>query len=126
MSDEDRTLARIEALEAQIAELRSALHAGPDRRASMADDGRCPACGCKRLLHATEVPADAQGRGKLALTRAGAFGWSPHRPGPFELWVCTRCRLVEWHVESLDDVDADGQLIELIDGEDGASGGPYR
>jgi hypothetical protein len=126
MRDEDRMAARIEALEAQLAELRRALGRAPEPRASMATDGRCPACGCKRLLHATEVPDDASGRGRLALTRQGPFTFSSRRAGQLEAWVCTSCRLVEWRVESLDDIDVDGQIIELLDGEDAASGGPYR
>jgi hypothetical protein len=125
MTDEERILARLDALEAEIAALRRDLHArGAARATSMAEDGRCPACGSKRLLHAHEIPDAEAGRGKLSLSRASVF--SSRRAGQLEAWVCTRCRLVEWRVESLDDVDADGQQIELVDAEDAAPGSPYR
>ncbi len=124
MTDEQRILARLDALEAEIAALRRDLRARSGSHGAMAEDGRCPACGCKRLLHAHEIPDAEAGRGRLSLSRASVF--SSRRAGKLEAWVCARCRLVEWRVESLDDVDADGQQIELVDAEDAAPGSPYR
>jgi DNA-directed RNA polymerase subunit RPC12/RpoP len=125
MDDEGRLLARLAALEAEVAALRREIGAARGERATMAEDGRCPACGCRRLLHAVEIP-DAFGGGQepLALSRPSA--WTTARVGYLQAYVCSRCRLVEWRVDSLDGLDADGSRIRVIDGDDPAAGSPYR
>jgi hypothetical protein len=125
MSDDARLAARIEALEAQIAALRRELHElRGGRAASMAGDVRCPACGSRRLLHALEIGGPHDPNTRLALAQPSL--WSSRRVGHLQAYICTGCRLMEWYVEDLEDVDVDEQRIFLIDGEDQAGSGPYR
>lgn len=128
MADTETILARLAALEAEIGALRRELHAADRRRGgTMAETGRCPACGGRKLLHALEIlDGDGGGRNKLALAQPSI--WSSRRVGHLQAYICAGCRLVEWHVESLADVEPDGLRIRLIDGTDegGQGGGPYR
>jgi hypothetical protein len=125
MSDDARLSARIEALEAQVTALRRELHElRGGRAASMAGDARCPACGSRRLLHALEIGGPHDPATRLALSQPSL--WSSRRVGNLQAYICSGCRLMEWYVDDLTDVDADGQRVVLIDGEDEAGHGPYR
>ncbi len=100
-------------------------HAEPEaaRPASMRAEVRCPACGCRKILHVTEV-LDGSGTGRERLALAQPSAWSARRVGELEAFVCTSCRLVEWYVKDLAGVVVDGERVRLLDGD--AAGGPYR
>jgi hypothetical protein len=128
---------RLAALEAQVAELtrlvaeqRSELDARKIWH-SMARTLTCPACGggsivvvkqVKEFAHMEFVPLSLNPRMSM---------WKGLVPGdPLHVYVCKDCRLVEWHVDSVEHLAPDGvTIIELTrpdDDEDVPSDDPYR
>lgn len=104
-------------LRAELAELRSR------RESSMAADRRCPACGCRSILHAAEVLDRSEaGRNKLALQQPSI--WRAKGAGEFEVFVCTECGRCEWRVKDLQSVHVDGERFRLLETDD--EKGPYR
>jgi hypothetical protein len=84
---------------------------------------RCPGCGCRKILHVTEIlDSTATGRERLALAQPSR--WSGRRVGELEALVCTECRLIEWYAKDLEGLEVDGEKVRLLDGE--AAAGPYR
>jgi hypothetical protein len=84
---------------------------------------RCPACGCRKILHVSEI-LDSTGAGREKLSLAQPSRWSKQRVGELEAYVCTGCRLVEWYVKDLAGLEVDEDKVRLLDGD--AEGGPYR
>jgi hypothetical protein len=121
-------LARLQAMEEQISLLQREvddLRSGGGR--SMRHALQCPGCGCRKLLHATEVlDRSDEGRKKLALAQPSV--WSSAGAGEFEVFVCTGCKMAEWYVTDLRSLEVDGQTIRLIDGDTAPvrAAGPYR
>lgn len=104
---------RLEALEAEIRELRAALER---RETSMRRDRRCPACGVRRILHAKRV-------GGVALSVAVVGLFSPEPRGYFECYVCAACGSCEWYVEHPAELEAvDGVVVLAPESESS----PYR
>jgi len=116
--------ATVERLREEVADLRAELSDVRARReASMATDRRCPACGCRSILHASEVlDRSESGRNKLALQQPSI--WRAKGAGEFEVYVCTDCGRCEWHVRDLDTVTIDGDKYRVLEADDDQ--GPYR
>jgi len=115
----DQFESRLADMRAKLGQLTEQLERGPavvDR--TMRSRLTCPACACRRLLHATEVldRAEAFARAKMSLVQPGM--WNLAGVGQFEAWLCTECGLVEWYVPDLSAVEIDGTARRLVDGGD--------
>ena len=114
-------LQRLEELEEEVRELRAALER---RETSMRRDGRCPACGCRSILHAKRVADRAGGTvGPLSVMVVGLF--APQPRGLFECYVCASCGACEWYVAQPGEIEADDDAVTLAEASE-PSGGPYR
>ena len=118
---------RVAALEATIADLQAELAAVSKRHTdTMARAFRCPACGCRRIVHFNRVT-------ELGITGVQPFTlWHErfdklaHADG-VEAFVCRDCRLIEWHVLGFDGVEINGRdVIEIDSSDPDASTTPYR
>src|SRR5512143_1817649 len=99
---------RIAALEAMVADLRAEL-AKPRRLESMSKTLTCPACGGGHIIGVREVKEFTHGGLiPLALGNRATF-WKSGLGDPLQAYVCTACRLVEWHVASLERLQPDGE-----------------
>jgi DNA-directed RNA polymerase subunit RPC12/RpoP len=114
---------RVRQLEEQLAAVTRDLEQIRPQSDSMRDRVRCPACGCRSILHAHKVVDRDQGQGTLAVTTKGL--WAPKPVGQFEIYVCTSCGLVEWHVVDPAEIQVDGEIVEVHEVRDPAAG-PYR
>jgi DNA-directed RNA polymerase subunit RPC12/RpoP len=115
---------RVQELEEQLAAVSRQLEQIRPQSDSMRDQVRCPACGCRSILHAHKVvDRDQQPPGALAVTTKGL--WAPKPVGQFEIYVCTRCGLVEWHVIDPAEIEVDGEVVEVHE-VSAPSAGPYR
>src|SRR5260221_12091143 len=100
--DDTEMLARLReevaALRSELVGARARLDATVGRSPTMRRDGRCPACGGRKLLAFAEVldRADSRPR-KMSLASQGFFRDRP--VGQFEIMVCVSCNLVEWYVK---------------------------
>ncbi len=125
---------RVEVLAAEVARLRESMKtlqaqvaAARDRiDLTMRGQTRCPACGCRRIMHAREVldRGDGDMRQKLALAKPSY--WRAKVVGEFEVYLCTACGLVEWYAKDLHEVKVDGKIFRIIEGEESGQNGPYR
>lgn len=128
-TDRDALLARLETLEAAVAELRAQLAAAPPgRMRAMRDTRRCPACGGGALLHFRNVRETVDGGDLAALGLTHEEGWLSYKPrAPLEAFACRACNLVEWHVIEFENVVSDGETIIAIDPEPAPpKTGPFR
>jgi hypothetical protein len=119
---------RLAALEAQVAALRGEL-AGVGRGHTMRQTHRCPACGHGRVLQFRVIPDVGPNQLHLLTLQKQRSVWFgvQSEAAPLEAFVCKACRLVEWHVTSLDGVEVDGSnIVELIAEEPPPSSEPYR
>lgn len=115
--------AELAAARAELAELKREVLGARERvELTMKAQLRCPGCGCRKILHATEILDRADMREKLSLAQPSI--WSSRRVGVFEAFVCTRCGLVEWYVKDLAGLEVDGKKFQLLDG--GEEAAPYR
>jgi hypothetical protein len=123
----DRLRELVARLEEQVGSLQAQLDALTARGLCMRAQCRCPACGCRKILHSTEVPdADSAG-GYSKAAAATRKRWYGKRPqGALHLYICTGCGLAEWHVPDLSEVEVDGETLRLLDGEAPEGAGPYR
>jgi hypothetical protein len=121
---------RIAALEAAVADLREELdRVRRSRVRSMRDTHRCPVCGGTKILHFRNVHDVAQNQMvSFALQKRYSAWWGLKQiAGALEAFACRRCRLVEWHAISLDEVDVDGEeVVELEPPAEPDLGAPYR
>ena len=123
---------RITMLEAALADLRQELEQlRTTRSRSMRETLCCPVCGNTKILHFPRIKDVAHNSMvDLALQKEFSGFWGLTRSaGALETYACRNCRLVEWHVVSLDDVQVDGTTVIELDGaaEPGAQdAGPYR
>jgi hypothetical protein len=108
-SNHANRIARLEAtVDKLVAELER-LQQGRTR--SMAESGRCPACGTTPVLHFRRVmEATRNGLVDLALRKERSF-WGVIGEGPLEAFLCRGCRLVEWRASSLDGLEPDGDVV---------------
>ena len=121
-AEQDAALqARIDRLEATVAELRRLLAlANPTGFRAMRDARRCPACDSGSLLHIRRL--EEVMRLHHVVTWVGAASHAP-----LEVFVCRTCRLVEWHAIELVGLEPDGETIVEIEPEDDPpTEGPYR
>lgn len=118
---------RIAALEVMVAELRAQL-AKPPRLESMSKTLTCPACGGGHILGVKQVN-DSNGMGLVPLALGTKSKWTgPEIGDPLQAYVCVACRLVEWHVASLEHLKPDGNtILEFVrPTEVVPESGPYR
>jgi hypothetical protein len=124
LADQVATLRRqVQELQQQLATVSSQLEQLRPRSDSMRDQVRCSACGCRSILHVNKVVDRDQGQGTLAVSTKGL--WAPKPVGQFEIYVCTSCGLVEWHVVDPAEIEVDGQIVEEHAGR-APTVGPYR
>jgi len=126
--------AKLEEMAAEVASLRKAVEtlraqvgAARDRiDLSMRGQTRCPACGCWRILHARQIldRGDGDQRQKLALVKPSF--WRSKVVGEFEAYLCTECGLVEWYAKDLHEVEVDGEIFRILEGNEPGVQGPYR
>jgi hypothetical protein len=92
---------------------------------SMRNQLRCPACRCRKILHAKEILDRSDGTTKRQLSVTSEGFWSPKARGIFECHICTACGLVEWHVVDPSEIKIDDERFEIREvGDQGP--GPYR
>jgi DNA-directed RNA polymerase subunit RPC12/RpoP len=93
---------------------------------SMKGQTRCPACGGRKILHATEVldRGDGDFRQKMALAKPSI--WRSRVVGQFQVYICAACGLVEWYAPNLEGLEVDGKVFQMLDGGADPQGGPYR
>ena len=122
-------LARIAVLETKLDELtRELAQLRADRRASMAQLQRCPACGGP-LWHFPNIRERGH-HGSLTpftLHKKATF-WSAKDRAPVEAYACRTCGLVEWHAKELAEVEpaADALAIDPPADPPPPSDGPFR
>jgi hypothetical protein len=120
---------RIAALEAKIDVLQATI-AKLGQRDSMHKTLTCPACGNGRVLAVKQINEQSGGDTGAPLTLGSYRRWFDGPEGdPLYAYVCTACRLVEWHVYSLVHLAPDGETVrELWRPAEGAapSNAPYR
>ena len=131
---DDDTGKRIASLEAELATLRAEMETltamvGAARERidlSMRGQLRCPACGCRRILHANEVldRGDGNFREKMALIKPSV--WRSKVYGQFQTYICTKCGLVEWYIGDVDEIKVDDKILRVVEGHEPSAGGPYR
>ena len=126
MADDQQLLRELEALRAEVAQLRAQLDTArlaltPTMRARL----RCPACGSARLAHAKQVLDRGDGDARKVMALNQPSWWSDKLVGELEAFACTACGLVEWYVKDPKGLrEVKGQLT-ILDGETPESG-PYR
>ena len=109
---------QVKALAARL----DALHRGTSMRAQC----RCPACGCRKILHSAEVP-DVTESGISKASVAVREGWIIKRAqGPLHAYICTACGLTEWHVPEVAELEIDDKQLRLLDATPPKSSSPYR
>jgi len=114
-------------LRAELESLRTQVRAARERiDLTMRGQTVCPACGCRKILHAREVldRGDGDMRQKLALAKPSF--WRSKVVGEFEVYLCTACGLVEWYAKDLHEVEVDGKVFRILEGNEPGSEGPYR
>ncbi len=131
---DDNSSKRIATLEAELAALRAEIETlsamvGAARERidlSMRGQQRCPACACRSILHANEVldRGDGDSREKMALVKPSV--WRSRTDGHFQVYVCTKCGLVEWYMDDVNDIPVDDKVVRIIEGQEPSAGGPYR
>lgn len=96
----------------------SAVTAGDttEPKRSLRARGRCPACGCGDLIHATRVLDRAEAFVRAAMALYQPSVWRLTGEGQFEAWICTGCGLMEWYVSTPDQVPVDGELRRRVQG----------
>jgi hypothetical protein len=118
---------RITALELEVGELRAALAAERTQIRTMRQTLRCPSCGGRRILHVRRINGASAALGfpnALSLTEA-AVSWGGVVEGePLQVFACRACGLVEWHAPKLASVEADGETIVELVGDDPAAAPP--
>ena len=119
----DALTRRVQQLEEQLAAVTRDLEQIRPQSDSMRDRVRCPACGGRSILHAHKVVDRDQGQGTLAVSTKGL--WAPKPVGQFEIYVCSGCGLVEWHVVNPAEIEIDGEVVEVHEVRDPVAG-PYR
>jgi len=119
---------RIAAMEAKIDDLQAQI-AKLGQRGSMHQTFTCPACGNGNILAVNQVKSPS-GMGGTPLALKSYRRWFEGPEGdPLYVYVCTACRLVEWHVHSLVHLAPDGEtVVELTRTNEQAApkGSPYR
>jgi hypothetical protein len=129
----DEHLIRLAAAESTIAELRREL---TELRAQLTDvrgrmhltmrgQSRCPGCGGRALLHATQVLDRGESNSRMPMAIVRPKWWSGKVVGQFEIYACIACGLVEWYAGDLDKIEVDGKVFRRIE-EHVDPGGPFR
>ena len=130
MGDKDE----IELLRAEVAALRESVTSlMSDLRGArshidltMRGQMRCRACNCRRIAHAPKVlDRDRSIDHAMALYRKEHF-FSDDSFGELELYVCTRCGLVEWWVTDPSGLQPHENHLHIIDGDVSGPKDPYR
>ncbi len=129
----DEETKRLRALEDQVSFLTQQLEAlarevegrREEGDGSMRTQLRCPACRCRKILHAKQIldRTDSGEKRQLSVTSEGF--WSPKSRGTFECHICTACGLVEWHVTDPSEIKIDDDKFEIHEVDDRGPG-PYR
>lgn len=101
----DAELVRLAQAMAALTREVEALQAAEHRRRepTMRNEARCPSCGGRRLIHASEVlDRDSGGRNEMALAQPSL--WSAVGVGKLETFVCATCGLCEWWVKDVSEL----------------------
>ena len=126
-------------LEGELQALRAALSAldermgalestqGPQADLSMRARLRCPACGHREILYATEILDEADGATRKPMALRRPSWWRARTEGVFQAYICNACGLVEWRTDPTT-ITPNGKEVQLLMGgdPDAASQGPYR
>ncbi len=119
---DDELRARLEAIEARL----EAIEERPPERATMKESRRCTSCGGAKLVHTAHLIADIQAGVPFGLSiKVPAWGRVKTR-GVFEVFACTACGLVEWHVVDLETGILEDTRLTLIEPSQDDPSGPYR
>jgi hypothetical protein len=87
---------------------------------------RCRACNCRRIAYAPKVLDRSETVDHpLAVFRKQRL-FSDMNYGVLELYICTRCGLVEWWVADPADLQPNGEVLQIIDGDVSGPKDPYR
>lgn len=126
---------RIDALEAEVAELREVVerlqgeirtHSRlPRARQSMRTLLECPHCEGRRLYHVKEVLDRGDGNSKQPFSVTTKGFWAPKPIGRFNCWVCAQCGFAEWYIQDPRSLDTDVDNVEIHEVDD-EERGPYR
>ncbi len=126
---------RIDALNAQLVELRDAVkrleaelgarNRLPRTRQSMRTLLECPHCEGRRLYHVKEVLDRGDGNSKQPFSVTTKGFWAPKPIGRFNCWVCAACGFAEWYVQDPRSLDTDVDNVEIHEVDD-KDHGPYR
>ena len=116
LADLRRELAEVRA---QLADTRGRMHL------TMRGQHRCPGCGGRALLHATQILDRGESNARLPMAIVRPKWWSSKVLGQFEVYACIGCGLVEWYAGELDKIEVDGKMFRRIE-EPLEAGGPFR
>ena len=126
---------RIDALEAEVAELREVVerlqgeirtHSRlPRARQSMRTLLECPHCEGRRLYHVKEVLDRGDGNSKQPFSVTTKGFWATKPIGRFNCWVCAQCGFAEWYIQDPRSLDTDVDNVEIHEVDD-EERGPYR
>jgi predicted RNA-binding Zn-ribbon protein involved in translation (DUF1610 family) len=123
--------AQLEQLQQEVTILRAELGAARGSiDPTMRRQVRCPACGERKILHASEIFDRGDGGfvtrgGKMVISEKPGF-LRYRNLGQFEVYVCTSCGLAEWYVRDPDKVPIDGRKFQILDGSELEDKTPYR
>ena len=117
--------AQVSQLSRRVEELSQAVERKHSQReATLKSQLRCPACGGRRVLHASEILDRTDGTQHRMAVMAVGF-WVPKPRGLFECYVCVQCGFVEWYVKEPASVEPDDKIIHIIEADED-NVGPYR
>lgn len=118
---------QVAALERRIDELRAELRARTGAARTMRQSLTCPACGVRRILHASQVLDRGDGDMAKPMAIVKPSFWRSRVLGELEAFLCTGCGLVEWYakdVRALAESPAiDGQSLRILEADGGETGG---
>lgn len=128
------TEARIAELQAELESLRARLDAltaaGATARTTLRVHRRCPLCDTRSVLRIERV-ADRIGgtvRPLAPLVEVSPWTGPDEGLGQFVIYVCRQCGLTEWYVANVDEIPADADGVQLLEGPPRGEGGagPFR
>ncbi len=124
-NSDDPVIARLAALETELASLRAQLdeaHAVRDR--TMRAQGRCRACDGDVILRADKMLDRSHLGIPAPMAIAQTDNWTPKPIGLIEAYICAGCGLIEWYVKDPGTIPVDGERISRLPGR--PPGAPYR
>lgn len=118
---------RVEELERAQAQLQQRLAADPHPSGdTMRKRLICPACGCRRFVHAVEILDRGDGNVRYPMAVVQPSRWRTKGLGGFEVFICLDCGLAEWYVREPEALEGAGEHLRVVDGSLPEGGGPFR